>query len=161
MFSGALILFYCHVIIRHAIQWMSSSIIGKFQQIKRGALIFSLICAWINGWVNNREAGNLRRKCAHYDVIVMNLINVLFDVAACWRIIRRKTKKNCQHHLGRDNCLNKWWPNIWLRTFVTRPSRVKWEYWHRCDCLVPIHVNRRLHINHVTHISRSLDASFS
>ena len=22
----------------------------------RGALIFSLICAWINGWVNNREA---------------------------------------------------------------------------------------------------------
>ena len=27
----------------------------------RGALMFSLICAWINGWVNNREAGDLRR----------------------------------------------------------------------------------------------------
>ena len=27
----------------------------------RGALIFSLICIWINGWVNNREAGDLRR----------------------------------------------------------------------------------------------------
>ena len=27
----------------------------------RGALIFSLICVWINGWVNNREAGGLRR----------------------------------------------------------------------------------------------------
>ena len=25
------------------------------------ALMFSLICAWINGWVNNREAGDLRR----------------------------------------------------------------------------------------------------
>ena len=37
----------------------------------RGALMFSLICAWINGWVNNREAGNLRRHRAHYDVIVM------------------------------------------------------------------------------------------
>ena len=24
----------------------------------RGALMFSLICAWINGWVNNREAGD-------------------------------------------------------------------------------------------------------
>ena len=36
----------------------------------RGALIFSLICAWINGWVNNREAGDLRRHRAHYDVIV-------------------------------------------------------------------------------------------
>ena len=32
---------------------------------------FSLICARINGWVNNREAGDLRRHRAHYDVIVM------------------------------------------------------------------------------------------
>ena len=39
----------------------------------RGALTFSLICAWINGWVNNREAGDLRRHRAHYDVIVMRL----------------------------------------------------------------------------------------
>ena len=37
----------------------------------RGALMFSLICAWINGWVNNCETGNLRRHCAHYDVTVM------------------------------------------------------------------------------------------
>ena len=37
----------------------------------RGALMFSLISVWINGWVNNREAGDLRRHCAHYDVIVM------------------------------------------------------------------------------------------
>ena len=37
----------------------------------RGALMYSLICAWINGWVNNGEAGDLRRHCAHYDVIVM------------------------------------------------------------------------------------------
>ena len=37
----------------------------------RGALMFSLICVWINGWVNNREAGDLRRYHSHYDVIVM------------------------------------------------------------------------------------------
>ena len=37
----------------------------------RGALIFSLICAWLNDWVNNREAGDLKRHRAHYDVIVM------------------------------------------------------------------------------------------
>ena len=37
----------------------------------RGALMFSLICAWTNGWVNNREAGDLRRYRAHYDVTVM------------------------------------------------------------------------------------------
>ena len=38
----------------------------------RGAFMFSLICPWINRWVNNREAGDLRRYRAHYDVIVMN-----------------------------------------------------------------------------------------
>ena len=35
-----------------------------------------LICAWINGWANNPEAGDLRSHCAHYDVIIM-LINHL------------------------------------------------------------------------------------
>ena len=37
----------------------------------RGALMFSFICVWINDWVNNREAGDLRRHPGHYDVNVM------------------------------------------------------------------------------------------
>ena len=37
----------------------------------RRFLMFSLICARINGWVNNREAGDLRRHRAYYDVTVM------------------------------------------------------------------------------------------
>ena len=45
----------------------------------RGALMFSLICAWINGWANNREAGDLRRNRAHYDVIVMTKFNVAYQ----------------------------------------------------------------------------------
>ena len=40
----------------------------------RGALMFSLICAWIKGWVNDGEVGDLRLYRAHYDVIVMNNI---------------------------------------------------------------------------------------
>ena len=36
-----------------------------------GAVMFSLICAWIDDWVNNREAGDLRRHLGHYDVNVM------------------------------------------------------------------------------------------
>ena len=44
-------------IFRHKGQW-------------RAALMFSLICAWISRWVNNREAGDLRGHCAQYDVIV-------------------------------------------------------------------------------------------
>ena len=39
----------------------------------RGALVFSLIFAWINDRVNNREAGDLRRHRAHYDVIIMGI----------------------------------------------------------------------------------------
>ena len=39
----------------------------------RGALMLSFICVWLNGWVNNREAGDLRRYRAHYDVTVMRL----------------------------------------------------------------------------------------
>ena len=38
-----------------------------------GVLMFSLIRAWINGWVNNREAGDLRRHHTHYDAIIMAL----------------------------------------------------------------------------------------
>ena len=34
----------------------------------RGAIMFSLNCSWINGWVNNHEAGDLRRHRTHYDV---------------------------------------------------------------------------------------------
>ena len=39
----------------------------------REALMFYLICAWMDGWVNNGEAGDLRRHRAHYDVTVMLL----------------------------------------------------------------------------------------
>ena len=39
----------------------------------RGTLMFSLICTRINCGVNNREAGDLRRNRADYDVIVMCL----------------------------------------------------------------------------------------
>ena len=38
---------------------------------RRGALMFSLICAWMNGWVNTLGVGDLRRHRAHYDVTVM------------------------------------------------------------------------------------------
>ena len=38
----------------------------------RGALMFSLICAWTRGWTNNRDAGDLRRHRTHYDVTIMH-----------------------------------------------------------------------------------------
>ena len=53
----------------------------------RGALKFSLICVWINGWVNNRKAGDVRRYRAHCDVSVMQKkyeTGGLWDLWYCW-----------------------------------------------------------------------------
>ena len=48
-----------------------SSVISLHKGQWCGIFIFSLICVWINGRINNREAGDLRRHCAHYEVSVM------------------------------------------------------------------------------------------
>ena len=62
----------------------------------REALMFTLICARINGWVNNRETGDLRRSRAHYDVIVMflcfstlcQLVPHIFQPSKCFELPR-------------------------------------------------------------------------
>ena len=51
-----------------------SSVNSPYKGQRRRALMFSLICIWINGWGNNREAGDLTRYRAHYDVIIMDAI---------------------------------------------------------------------------------------
>ena len=61
--------FPCHWPFVRGIHWspVNSPHIGQW----RRTLVFCLTCAWINGWVNNREAGDLRRHRDHYDVTVM------------------------------------------------------------------------------------------
>ena len=56
----------------------------------RGALMFSLICAWINVWVNNHEAGDMRRHRTHHDVIVMYIamLTLKNQNSARWRYSR-------------------------------------------------------------------------
>ena len=43
-----------------------------------------LYLAWINGWVNIREAGDLRRHHAHYDAIVLNTDTLLENRQMPW-----------------------------------------------------------------------------
>ena len=45
----------------------------------RGALMFSLICDWINSWVNNREVGDLSHHRAHFDIIVMTWMDYKYQ----------------------------------------------------------------------------------
>ena len=49
----------------------------------RRPLMFSFICARINGWVNNREAGDLRRHPTHWDVIVMYAMGLCNRSSKC------------------------------------------------------------------------------
>ena len=43
----------------------------------RGSLMFSLIFAWTNGRVNNRDVGDLRRHRAHHYVTLMTLAMII------------------------------------------------------------------------------------
>ena len=75
---------------------------------RRGALMFSLICAWINDWVNSREAGDLRRRYTHYDVIVM--IDLLYNQISWmkkWMMSHFKIFKNAVYYaLMQSNIFN-------------------------------------------------------
>ena len=77
----------------------------------RGALMFSLICSLKNGWVNIREAGDLRRHHAHYDVILVAYISVEYTTS---------------HHL------NKCWPSsiLWLWWCIILRSTTRISHLH-------------------------------
>ena len=80
----------------------------------RGALMFSIICAWLNGWVNTREAGDLRRHHAHHDVIVMTSVNPHPNLCPWCRSFDRRDW-GCGHSvpsIRRHPWM--WWP-CWLR----------------------------------------------
>ena len=49
----------------------NSPVTGEFPQKASDAELWYFLWSRINGWVNNREAVDLRRHHAHYDVIVM------------------------------------------------------------------------------------------
>ena len=74
----------------------------------RGALIFSLVCAWINGWVNNGEAGDLRRYRVHCDVIVMIIFHShnMVPVHSCMWCGEMLRSTN---HQGLPIYRNPWW----------------------------------------------------
>ena len=53
----------------------------------RGALIFSLVCAWRKACANNRDAGGLRHHRAHSDATVINQQQIYRNVESLsmWR----------------------------------------------------------------------------
>ena len=59
----------------------------------RRALMFSLICAWTNGWANNQDAGDLRYHRDHYDVSVTFIetcvITIFHTITCCFNEVLR------------------------------------------------------------------------
>ena len=68
-----------------------------------GALIFSLIWALTNGWLSHRDAGDLRRHRAHYDVTVMEMtlaiiaVIIIIIVIIWWKPILNSVVKTMSH----------------------------------------------------------------
>ena len=55
---------------------------------------------WLKGWVNNREAGDLRRHRAYYDVTVMGEENVYFASVKSGQFIRTVFENSCIGYIG-------------------------------------------------------------
>ena len=72
----------------------------------RGALVCSLICAWINGWVSNREAGDFRTKDGLY-----SQTSELIYTSLQWR------------HNGRDGVSNHQRLDCFLSRLFRRRSK--------------------------------------
>ena len=120
--------------------------------------MFTLICARINGWVNNREAGDLRRYRAHYDVIVMESLdhyesNVLqplqcrhgcnylsimdvMDVItypcrdSCFSMIARRTYGHKDHHFAQNIFENNCWCSISQWIHIGSGNVLTPKRWH-------------------------------
>ena len=101
------------------------------------------ICTWINGWVNNRDTGDLRRHRAHYDGIVMwlsfiqyaTLIMCTVYILLCYVVvgfrcdgIRRDCTCTVQYHIPTMMVEGNIWQavtNSWLCTWKNKNKTKK------------------------------------
>ena len=79
----------------------------------REALMFSLICARINGWVNTGEADDLRRHRNHHDVTVITIdvmMSTLSPMAAPVVVTTRISAATNEDTIGMMATANFHWP---------------------------------------------------
>ena len=73
--------------------------------------------AWVNGWVHNREADDLRHHCAHYDVTVMIFATDVIRIHQC----RVECKQISSIELSIGICPDA---NVWRHVLVSTCSYV-------------------------------------
>ena len=96
-----------------------------------GALMLSLICAWINDWVNNRRAGDLRRHRTRHDVTVMGKA---FLSTPCPQIYSGHI---AEYGLVGHRCLSEDSIKRWVSQILPygrhRPFIILHNQWHGCS----------------------------
>ena len=114
----------------------NSPVTGEFpaQRPVTRSFDVSLICAWIDAWVNNRESGDLRRHRAHYDVIVM-----MAYVSLLWLFYFRILCSPFPNGLGDVLVVHP--PNHVKSDFSKKKNQILISddipHYHNCACLVP------------------------
>ena len=110
----------------------------------RGALMFSLICIWLNVWVNNRVFGDLRRHRAHYDVTVIKQLTECdvtttpdtqprkymtywyLDVLNCTSGPFRGYHMTCEFTISENHFRSSLFTSMWKRNEINHYP--KWHY---------------------------------
>ena len=102
--------------------------------------MFTLICVWINGCVNNREAGDLRRYCVHYGVTVM-----YEPIAGLDKAVQKKPS----------------WRLASPRKFAWKHYQTHCSDWHIINHFLSCTINRKVHFNNVYEIVNLGDLKLS
>ena len=102
----------------------------------RGALMFSLICAWTNGWANK---GDLRQHHAHHDVIVMTCHNVPEQEKINWMY---GFAKNYGRHAGNYFTGYKFRVFVFLVEIIPFILRIRFIISHNLRASEPHYLNQ-------------------
>ena len=111
------------------------------------AELWSLICVWINGWVNNRGAGDLRRYGAHYDVTVMRT-EVLETAMVCHVLYNKHYidglvhKRRNSSALAMELLLSCTNPSIYIFLYL-------YFYWYSCFYFNWCSTSSRHHVQNI------------
>ena len=105
-----------------------SPVTGEFptqRPVTRSFDVFFIFCTWISDWANDREAEDLRRHCAHYDVTIM------YRSRACF-IIRFMSSQ----YKSVKNMFCFYAKTIPIRSHFVHATTTKvWWHGQNCDCI--------------------------
>ena len=124
----------------------------------RRALMFSLICAWTNGWANTRDAGDLRRHRPHYYVTAMSVGNLALLVIPLTNAFGEYRWFSLWTFMLLWNVDHNWfipsmarlWRQLTTANNVTHTSAV----WLGVSVCFPVSPNRRQRDQHSPSLSR-------